>query len=190
MVSAHSTHAATPGHQRGRVSRVAGVRFMVLGAAPRSGFQTSARAWSVTGQCGRRPSRERYGPRVGRRQIRSSTVQGAGSGHSRSHSTRGYSARQERPGWTTHPTWTARTARASTPWTIRCCLVDSWPGDSAPAGPSQLARLPMESARSPWWLPAWSFERSDHPGSSRGSHRPAGNLPAGEDPALRAGNLD
>jgi hypothetical protein len=38
-------------------------------------------------------------------------------------------------------------------------------------------------------LPAWSFESSDHPGSSRGSPGPAGNLPAGKDPALRAGSL-
>jgi hypothetical protein len=61
MASAHSAHAATPGHQRGRAPRVAGVRFTVLDASTRSGSWTSARAWSVTGQCGRRPSRERYG---------------------------------------------------------------------------------------------------------------------------------
>ena len=47
----------------------------------------------------------------------------------------------------------------------------------------------LVSASSPWWLPAWSSEPSDHPGSSRGSPGPAGNLPAGKDPALRAGSL-
>jgi len=44
-------------------------------------------------------------------------------GHSAGHSTRRYSAPQERTGWTTHPTWAARRALASTRWTIRCCLV-------------------------------------------------------------------
>jgi len=53
------------------------------------------------------------------------------------------------------------------------------------------SRQPLADAgRSPWWLPTWSSELSDHPGSSRGSPGPAGNLPAGKDLALRAGSLD
>src|SRR5215218_2307329 len=45
LVSAHSAHAATPGRQRGRVSRVAGFMVMVLGACMRSGFWSLA--WLV-----------------------------------------------------------------------------------------------------------------------------------------------
>ena len=64
MVSAHSAHAATPGHQRGRGGRVARVAVMVLGVWTRSGFWSPTRVSSATGQCGRRPSRERYGCQV------------------------------------------------------------------------------------------------------------------------------
>src|SRR4029453_10853063 len=64
MVSAHSAHAATPGHRCGRASGVAGVTAMVLGAGAPSGLWASSRASSLTRQCVRRPSRERYGRRV------------------------------------------------------------------------------------------------------------------------------
>ena len=53
------------------------------------------------------------------------------AGHSDGHSTRRHSAPQERTGWTTLLTGAARTARASTPWTIRCCLVIGCLGGTA-----------------------------------------------------------
>ena len=44
---------------------------------------------------------------------------------------------------------------------------------------SRLARLHLVRARSPWWLPAWSSERSDHPGSSSGGRVDQSSIRAG-----------
>jgi hypothetical protein len=41
----------------------------------------------------------------------------------RCHSARRYSARRDRTGWTTRPTWAAGSAWANTPWTFARCFV-------------------------------------------------------------------
>src|SRR5215211_1385437 len=82
----------------------------------------------------------------------SDTTTGGRGRHSTCHSTRRYSTLQERTGWTAHPTRAARTAPASTPWTIGRCLVNSRLGVRVPASPQtagqgQQLRQPQNSQR-------------------------------------------
>ena len=113
-------------------------------------------------------------------------------GQSHSHSTSHYSARQQRTGWTTHPTRPARTASVKTPWTIRCCLVNRCPPAPTRVRASDLpATAPHTASQHPISLssirPATcgSVERSEVPRcppngpTIDGKDGVAGSIPAG-----------
>src|SRR5215218_9552040 len=84
-------------------------------------------------------------------------AQGPGLGHSDGRSTSRYSAPLERIGWTTGRTSPARTAPASTPWTIRCCLVICCHARSALLRRGLLpAARPLLSHGHPTWRRRWA----------------------------------